>query len=170
MRQIDCKKVFKDYSRIILGTFIAGCGIAVFSNPAKLTGGGTTGVGTIIYYTFGIDPGVTMLCINIPLFFLGMHFFGSMYGLKVFVGAVMLSVWTSVIGNLTGYRGVLDYTDSTNVLISAVCYGVLVGSGIGIVMRAGKVTFDGDINDAIEFYEKFLEEVRKNNVNKKVLG
>ncbi len=40
----------------------------------------------------------------------------------------------------------------------------------GIVMRAGKVTFDGDINDAIEFYEKFLEEVRKNNVNKKVLG
>ena len=80
MRQIDCKKVFKDYSRIILGTFIAGCGIAVFSNPAKLTGGGTTGVGTIIYYTFGIDPGVTMLCINIPLFFLGMHFFGSMYG------------------------------------------------------------------------------------------
>ena len=129
MRQIDCKKVFKDYARIILGTFIAGCGIAVFSNPAKLTGGGTTGVGTIIYYTFGIDPGVTMLCINIPLFFLGMHFFGSMYGLKVFVGAVMLSVWTSVIGNLTGYQGVLDYTDSTNVLISAVCYGVLVGSG-----------------------------------------
>ena len=145
MRQIDCKKVFKDYSRIILGTFIAGCGIAVFSNPAKLTGGGTTGVGTIIYYTFGIDPGVTMLCINIPLFFLGMHFFGSMYGLKVFVGAVMLSVWTSVIGNLTGYQGVLDYTDSTNVLISAVCYGVLVGSGIGIVMRAGSNTGGTDI-------------------------
>ena len=145
MRQIDCKKVFKDYARIILGTFIAGCGIAVFSNPAKLTGGGTTGVGTIIYYTFGIDPGVTMLCINIPLFFLGMHFFGSMYGLKVFVGAVMLSVWTSVIGNLTGYRGVLDYTDSTNVLISAVCYGVLVGSGIGIVMRAGSNTGGTDI-------------------------
>ena len=40
----------------------------------------------------------------------------------------------------------------------------------GIVMRAGKITFDGDIGDAIDFYENFLEEVRKNNVNKKVLG
>ena len=37
-------------------------------------------------------------------------------------------------------------------------------------MRAGKITFDGDIGDAIDFYENFLEEVRKNNVNKKVLG
>lgn len=40
----------------------------------------------------------------------------------------------------------------------------------GIVMRTGKITFDGDIGDAIDFYENFLEEVRKNNVNKKVLG
>ena len=40
----------------------------------------------------------------------------------------------------------------------------------GIVMRAGKITYDGDIGDAIDFYENFLEEVRKNNVNKKVLG
>ena len=40
----------------------------------------------------------------------------------------------------------------------------------GIVMRAGKITFDGDNGDAIDFYENFLEEVRKNNVNKKVLG
>ena len=86
-----------------------------------------------------------MLCINIPLFFLGMHFFGSKYGLKVFVGATMLSVWTSVLGAITGYRGVLDYTDTTNVLISAICYGVLVGGGIGIVMRAGANTGGTDI-------------------------
>ena len=135
----------KDYARIIFGTFMAACGIAIFSNPARLTGGGVTGVGTILYYTLGIDPGVSMLCINIPLFFLGMHFFGSKYGLKVFVGATMLSVWTSVLGGLTGYRGVLDYTDTTNVLISAVCYGVLVGGGIGIVMRAGANTGGTDI-------------------------
>lgn len=145
MRPVNPKRLVKDYARIIFGTFMAACGIAIFSNPARLTGGGVTGVGTILYYTLGIDPGVSMLCINIPLFFLGMHFFGSKYGLKVFVGATMLSVWTSVLGGLTGYRGVLDYTDTTNVLISAVCYGVLVGGGIGIVMRAGANTGGTDI-------------------------
>ena len=145
MRPVNPKRLVKDYARIIFGTFMAACGIAIFSNPAMLTGGGVTGVGTILYYTLGIDPGVSMLCINIPLFFLGMHFFGSKYGLKVFVGATMLSVWTSVLGAITGYRGVLDYTDTTNVLISAICYGVLVGGGIGIVMRAGANTGGTDI-------------------------
>lgn len=145
MRPVNPKRLVKDYARIIFGTFMAACGIAIFSNPARLTGGGVTGVGTILYYTLGIDPGVSMLCINIPLFFLGMHFFGSKYGLKVFAGATMLSVWTSVLGAITGYRGVLDYTDTTNVLISAICYGVLVGGGIGIVMRAGANTGGTDI-------------------------
>ena len=145
MRPVNPKRLVKDYARIIFGTFMAACGIAIFSNPARLTGGGVTGVGTILYYTLGIDPGVSMLCINIPLFVLGMHFFGSKYGLKVFVGATMLSVWTSVLGAITGYRGVLDYTDTTNVLISAICYGVLVGGGIGIVMRAGANTGGTDI-------------------------
>lgn len=130
-------RVVYDYLRIVFGTFVAACGIALFSNPAKLTGGGVTGIGTILYYSLGFDPGVVMMCINIPLFLLGMKVFGSVYGLRVFVGSTLLSVWVSLIGNLTQYRGFLDYSDSVNVLLSAIAYGVLVGSGIGIVMRAG---------------------------------
>ncbi|MGN0907058.1 MAG: YitT family protein, partial [Bullifex sp.] len=135
-----------DYFRIVAGTFIAACGIALFSNPAKLTGGGVTGVGTILYYSLGWDPGIVMMCINIPLFFLGMKVFGSAYGLRVFVGSALLSLWVSVIGGFTGYKGfLLDYTDSVNVLLSAVANGVLVGGGIGIVMRAGSNTGGTDI-------------------------
>ena len=130
-------RVLYDYLRIVFGTFVAACGIALFSNPAKLTGGGVTGIGTILYYSLGLDPGIVMMCINIPLFFIGMKVFGSVYGLRVFVGSTLLSLWVSVIGGLTHYQGFLDYSDSVNVLLSAVAYGVLVGGGIGIVMRAG---------------------------------
>lgn len=130
-------RVLYDYLRIVFGTFVAACGIALFSNPAKLTGGGVTGVGTILYYSLGFDPGIVMMCINIPLFFIGMKVFGSVYGLRVFVGSTLLSLWVSFIGGLTHYQGFLDYSDSVNVLLSAVAYGVLVGGGIGIVMRAG---------------------------------
>ena len=130
-------RVVYDYLRIVFGTFVAACGIALFSNPAKLTGGGVTGVGTILYYSLGFDPGVVMMCINIPLFLLGMKVFGSVYGLRVFVGSTLLSVWVSLIVDLTQCKGFRDYSDSVNVLLSAIAYGVLVGSGIGIVMRAG---------------------------------
>ena len=90
-----------------------------------------------MYYSLGLDPGIVMMCINIPLFFIGMKVFGSVYGLRVFVGSTLLSLWVSFIGGLTHYQGFLDYSDSVNVLLSAVAYGVLVGGGIGIVMRAG---------------------------------
>lgn len=43
----------------------------------------------------------------------------------------------------------------------------------GIVMRMGEVTFDGEINDAIDFYEDFLEkaqEAKKRKGSQKVLG
>lgn len=130
-------RVLYDYLRIVFGTFVAACGIALFSNPAKLTGGGVTGIGTILYYSLGLDPGIVMMCINIPLFFIGMKVFGSVYGLRVFVGSTLLSLWVSFIGGLTHYQGFLDYSDSVNVLLSAIAYGVLVGGGIGIVMRAG---------------------------------
>ena len=130
-------RVLYDYLRIVFGTFVAACGIALFSISAKLTGGGVTGIGTILYYSLGLDPGIVMMCINIPLFFIGMKVFGSVYGLRVFVGSTLLSLWVSFIGGLTHYQGFLDYSDSVNVLLSAVAYGVLVGGGIGIVMRAG---------------------------------
>ncbi len=144
-KKLNVRQMVKDYFRIILGTFLAGCGIAFFSNPARITGGGVTGIGTIIYYTLGWDPGVVMMCINIPLFFLGMYFFGSKYGLKVFIGSMLLSLWVSFLGGITGYKGFLDFSDSTNVLISAICYGVFVGGGIGLVMRAGSNTGGTDI-------------------------
>jgi Uncharacterized conserved protein len=130
---------------IIGGTFIAACGIALFSNPAKITGGGVTGVGTIVYYTLGFDPGLVMLLVNIPLFLLGFRIFGSKYGFKVLMGSVLLSLWVSFLGQLTGYKGVLDYSKELSTLLSGIAYGVLVGTGIGIVMRSGSNTGGTDI-------------------------
>lgn len=130
---------------IIVGTFIAACGIALFSNPGKITGGGVTGVGTILYYTIGWEPGLVMLILNIPLYLLGFKVFGSKYGVKVLLGSVLLSVWVSVLGQLTGYQGVLDYSHELSRLLSGIAYGVLVGTGIGIVMRTGSNTGGTDI-------------------------
>lgn len=130
---------------IIVGTFIAACGIALFSNPGKITGGGVTGVGTILYYTIGWDPGLVMLILNIPLYLLGFKVFGSKYGVKVLLGSILLSVWVSVLGQLTGYQGVLDYSHELSRLLSGIAYGVLVGTGIGIVMRTGSNTGGTDI-------------------------
>ena len=86
-----------------------------------------------------------MLGISIPLFLLGLFVFGKRYGFKSLAGSVLLSFWVSMFGRLTAYNGLLPYTDRMDTLLSAVFGGVLLGSGIGIVMRSGANTGGTDI-------------------------
>ena len=130
---------------LVAGTFIAAVAAAMFYTPARITGGGATGVGTLFYYLFGFDQGTVMMCINIPLVLFGMKVFGWKYGIKTLVGSVMLSLWTTIIGRMTGYHGLLDYSDTVNVLLSALFGGVLMGIGIGLTMKSGSNTGGTDI-------------------------
>ncbi len=139
------KKTVVEYTYIVIGTFIAGLAVAGFITPAKIASGGVNGIGTICYYTFGWDPGIVMLACSIPLFLIGMKIFGPIYGAKSLIGSSLLSLWVSVIGQLTGYDGFLNYADKVDVLLSAIFGGVLIGAGIGLVMRSGANTGGTDI-------------------------
>ena len=130
---------------ILLGTCLAGFAIATFILPAKIASGGVNGIATIIYHLMGWEPGLVMLVISIPLFVLGLFIFGKLYGFKSLGGTVLLSFWVSLFGRLTAYRGFLPYTDRMDTLLSAIFGGVLLGSGIGIVMRSGANTGGTDI-------------------------
>ncbi|MDY0287430.1 MAG: YitT family protein [Sphaerochaeta sp.] len=130
---------------ILLGTCLAGFSIATFILPAKIASGGVNGVATIIFHLMGWEPGLVMLAISIPLFVLGLFVFGKLYGLKSLGGTILLSFWVSLFGRLTSYGGFLPYTDRMDTLLSAVFGGVLLGSGIGIVMRSGANTGGTDI-------------------------
>ncbi len=130
---------------ILLGTCLAGFAIAAFILPAKIASGGVNGIATIAYHLVGWEPGLVMLGISIPLFLLGLSVFGKRYGLKSLGGTFLLSFWVSLFGKLTSYGGLLPYTDRMDTLLSAVFGGVLLGSGIGIVMRSGANTGGTDI-------------------------
>ena len=134
-----------DYFFLAAGPVIAATAAALFYTPARITGGGATGVGTIFYYLFGFDQGVVMMCVNVPLILLGMKVFGWRYGIKTLIGSTLLSIWTTVIGRMTAYSGVLDTSDDINILLSAIYGGVLMGVGIGLTMKSGCNTGGTDI-------------------------
>jgi len=139
------KNKVNEYIQIIFGTIIAGFGIACFITPARIASGGVSGIATIVYYLFNIDTGLTMLLISFPLFIIGTKIFGRLYGLKSFVGMLLLSLFVTLFGQLTDYQGFLNYSDKVDILLSAIFGGVLVGGGIGLVMRAGSNTGGTDI-------------------------
>ncbi len=68
----------------------------------------------------------------------GLHIVPPFYQQDHYASNIVHLKGLSVFSNqITHYQGFLDYSDSVNVLLSAIAYGVLVGGGIGIVMRAG---------------------------------
>lgn len=136
---------FVDYLYIVAGTCIAAFGIACFITPARISCGGVNGIATIIYHLTGFDAGLAMLCVSVPIFIAGVLSFGMAYGVKSIAGTVLLSLWTSFFGLLTGYNGILAYTDKMDILLSVIFGGGLVGCGIGLVMRTGANTGGTDI-------------------------
>lgn len=139
------KKNSLDYLLIVLGTAIAGFGIACFSAPAHIAPGGVSGLATIMYYATGLDTGMIMLSISVPLFLLGIKIFGPLYGAKGFIGMLLLSVFVTLFGQLTQYQGFLDYSSEVSILLSSAFGGVVAGAGIGLVMKVGSNTGGTDI-------------------------
>ena len=130
---------------IITGSFLAAVGIALFTAPAKIASGGVSGIATILYHTLGFDTGLSILVLSIPLFLLGIAIFGKEYGFRSLAGTLFLSLFTSLLNRFFGYGGLLSYDNVLSVLLSAIFGGVVMGIGIGLVMRSGANTGGTDI-------------------------
>ena len=140
------KNILMDYFMVNLGTIITAAGIALFLVPAKIASGGVSGVSIIINYLTGLPVGMVMLTINIPIFLMGLKVFGKAYGFKTFFGTVMLSVYVDLMTYLVPDINLLiDFSKGSNYLLAPLYGGVLVGIGIGLIMKFGGSTGGTDI-------------------------
>lgn len=139
------KQTILDYLYITAGSAITALAIAVFTNPAQIAPGGVSGIGTLLYHSFGIDVGLSIFVLSVPIFLIGVKLFGRMYGLKSLIGTVLLSAFTSLWSHIFGYGGILDYTKDMSFWLSCLYGGVLSGVGIGLVMKGGSNTGGTDI-------------------------
>lgn len=134
-----------DYLYIIFGSLLCSAGIVFFTTPAKIASGGVSGIATMVYHTLGWNSGYVIFGLSLPLFLIGMKVFGKMYGFRALVGTVLLSLFTTLLMDLSKGEGILDYTQSVNVLLSSIFGGLAMGVGTGLVMRGGSNTGGTDI-------------------------
>ncbi len=144
-------KTIRDYSLIILGTFITAVSVNVFMVPFKIAPGGLSGLATVIYYlSGGIFPvGATMLIMNAPLFFLGIKFIGRKFVIRTLCATVLLSLIIDATGPLA-FAFVEEYlrggqSNPTDMLLYSLFGGFLMGAGLGLVFRYGATTGGTDL-------------------------
>lgn len=130
------RAIAKDYLFIVVGTFILAVAINVFMAPNKVSAGGITSLGTILLHLFGIRISVTNLACNIVLFIFGFRKLGKYAVIQTASGIVLLSLFLEVTAKIPVYTGEL--------LIASITGGVLMGTGIGLVVRQGASTGGSD--------------------------
>ena len=121
----------------IFGTMITGFGIGSFLTPNKIVGGGASGIGTILYHTLGIQPGVSFFALNILFLLFGLKVLGKKFVLKTLFGATLVSVFTEIFSLIPIY--------TENIILATVFGGALYGLGIGLSFAAGASSGGTDI-------------------------
>ncbi len=112
---------------ITIGTLIYSAGISLLIDPNDLAPGGVS------RFT-PIPTGTWILIINIPLLVFGWWKLGRKFIIKTCYATVMTSLFTNLLSTIPPV---------TNDLICAVVLGgIAVGTGIGLVFRAGGTTGD----------------------------
>jgi uncharacterized membrane-anchored protein YitT (DUF2179 family) len=126
-----------NFVAIALGAALAGAGINAFNIANGLAEGGVAGVAVLLKLGLGLDPGLMLLLINLPLFLLGWRQLGRQSLIYTVFGTACLAASLTAFGSL---RLVLD-----DLLLAALFAGAAVGVGLGVVFRFGGTTGGVDI-------------------------
>lgn len=121
---------------ITLGTLCAAAALNIFLVPAQIAPGGASGIATILFYIAEIPLGLSIIVINIPLFLLGFKNIGREFFIKSLFATLLYSFLAEII------------TIQNNTLDPFLCViygGVLMGIGLGIVIRFGGSTGGTDL-------------------------
>lgn len=137
MRRKRIARTLTQYLGIVLGSFITAVGVNALQIPNRIAAGGAAGIATIVYHLTGLEPGITLLMINIPLLIINGLVIGWRFSWFSVFGGLVTSGWVYALSNLT------PWTDDP--LLGAIYGGVVTGIGIGIVFRSRGSTGGTDL-------------------------
>ena len=140
MSHINSKSIQK-IIMILLGNLLYSFAIAFFILPSGLITGGTTGIALFINYLTGLDISLFVLIFNIVMFIAGLIILGKTFALSTVLSSIAYPFMLSFAQWLNRLTGDLTH----DLILCTIFGGLLIGIGIGIVIRAGASTGGMDI-------------------------
>ena len=124
-----CKEHLFAFIMLTLGACCAAFSIECFLINNTILDGGVTGISMMINYVSNTPLSVLIVIINIPFFIIGVKALGKRFLLRGTYSMAMFAIFLEV------FKGVNDVTSSE--LLAVVFGGVLLGVGVGTVLRYG---------------------------------
>lgn len=98
--------------------------------------------GVFSFWPEGVPIGLFGLVLNIPLTWAGIRILGPKFGVKTITGFVLTSIF---IDGITMLRADGDAALVSDVLLSCVFGGVLIGFGLGLIFKSRATSGGSDI-------------------------
>lgn len=114
---------------IFIGAVLVSVGLEIFLVPNNVIDGGVVGVSIILSHVLGIKLGILLFLINLPFLIIGYKQIGKTFALSTLFGVTVMSIGTFIL------YPVPVLTEDP--LLAAVFGGIILGIGVGLVIRNG---------------------------------
>lgn len=119
--------ILQKFSATVIGSLLLGIGVNGFLIPHHLIDGGILGIALLLHYFFEAQTGLTMVALSIPICIFasineGGYFFSSLQGL------LFSSLFIDLLAPLRSQFVVPR-------LVSALLGGLIIGVGVGLMLR-----------------------------------
>jgi len=129
VKSINIIKQIPSFFLITLGATLAAAALEIFLIPNSIIDGGLTGISIIINNVWEIPISILIIILNIPFFALGLKSMGQKFVIKA-VYAIL--IFTMLLEVFATFEEVTD-----DILLATVYGGLLLGVGVGLVIRSG---------------------------------
>lgn len=114
---------------IIIGAALMSVALEIFLVPNELIDGGITGISIMLSHIFNIPLGIFLTLLNLPFLVIGYKQIGKTFALSTLFAVVVMSIGTQLLHPVNPI--------TVEPLLAAVFGGVILGVGVGLVVRYG---------------------------------
>lgn len=126
---------------VLFGNLLVAAAVAFFALPNGLAIAGATGIGLLFFRLFAFPVSVTVLLFNVAMMLLGLFLLGRRFFLSSCLSSVAYPVFLALLERIP--------VPTVDVVTAVVMAGLLLGVGIGLVIRVGSSTGGMDIPELI---------------------
>lgn len=114
---------------LMLGSLLVSVGLEIFLIPNNIIDGGVVGISIMASYLTKIQLGLFTFLFNMPFFIIGYKQIGKTFALSTLFANIVLSISVTILRPVPGL--------TQDVLLAAVFGGILLGVGVGLIIRNG---------------------------------
>lgn len=125
----DLVNKVKKYIMLFLGSILAASGLEFFLVPNQIIDGGIVGISIMVSHLTDVSLSIFLVVFNLPFLYVGYMQIGKSFTVATLFSVISLAYWVAI------FHPIPELTN--DLFLSAIYGGILVGIGVGIIIRYG---------------------------------